>query len=179
MAVAKDVADALSLDRLLWIPAGDPPHKQDLAITPAATRLEMVRAAAAADLRFEVSTLELDRSGPSFTVDTVRAVRGAHPDAELFLIVGADQLEALDTWREPEEIARHARFAVMDRDGASAAKAARAHPAAADAVVVPVRRIDVSSTQVRERVRNGLDVSDLVPAGVRTIVGRERLYSAA
>lgn len=179
MAVAEDIADALSLGRLLWMPSGEPPHKQDLPVTPAATRLEMVRAAAAGDPRFEVSTLELDRSGPSFTVDTVRSLRATHPDAELFLILGADQLAALDTWRDPKEIVRHVRLAVMDRDGAPAAQAARAHPAAADAIVVPVRRIDVSSTEVRARVREGLDISGLVPPDVRTIIERERLYSAA
>ena len=139
----------------------------------------MVRAAAVADPRFEVSTLELERTGPSYTVDTVRALRRAHPDDELFLILGADQVAALDSWREPREIARNARLAVMDRGGDSAAAAARAHSAAMDAIGVPVRRIDVSSTEVRERVRSGRDIGDLVPPGVRTIIERERLYSAA
>ena len=179
MAVAHDVADALALDRLLWVPAAEPPHKRSRDVAPAATRLEMVRAAAAGDPRFEVSTLELDRGGPSYTVDTVKALRDRHPDAELFLILGADQLAALDSWRDPEEIARHVRLAVMDREGASAAAAAAAHPAAAGAVLVPVRRVDVSSTEVRDRVRDGHDVAALVPAGVRTIIERERLYSAA
>lgn len=161
------------------MPAGEPPHKHGLPLTPAATRLEMVRAAAAGDSRFEVSTLELDRSGPSFTVDTVRSLRAAHSRAQLFLILGADQLAALETWREPEEIVRHVRLAVMDRGGVSAARAAHAHPVAADAVVVPVRRIDVSSTDVRARVRDGLDIGGLVPPDVRAIIERERLYSAA
>ena len=148
-------------------------------MTSAEVRLAMVRAAAAADPRFEVVTLELERAGPSYTVDTVRALRREYPAEDLFLILGADQVEALGTWREPAEITRHARFAVMDRGGESAASAARAHSAAADAVVVPVRRIDVSSTEVRERVREGLDITDLVPHGVRKIIERERLYSAA
>ena len=179
VAVAQDVADALSLDRLLWVPAAEPPHKRGRNVTPARTRLEMVRAAAAADPRFEVSTLELDRGGVSFTVDTVRALRDQHPEAELFLILGADQLAALDTWRDPEEIARQVRLAVMDREGMSAAAAAAAHRAAANAVHVPVRRIDVSSTEVRARVRDGHHVAALVPAGVQAIIERERLYSAA
>lgn len=179
VAVAADVADALSLDRLLWIPAREPPHKLVRAVTSADVRLAMVREATAADPRFGVATLELEREGPSYTVDTVRALRGDHPDAELFLIVGADQLAVFDTWRDPHEIVEHARLAVMDRGGESAAAAARTLSAGADAVVVPVRRIDVSSTDVRERVRAGLDVTDLVPAGVRRIIERERLYSAA
>lgn len=177
MAVAQDVADALSLDRLLWVPAGYPPHKRERSVSPGGVRLAMVRAAAAADARFEAATFELERPGPSFTVDTVRALRAERPGAELFLILGADQLAAFDTWREPEEIGRLVRLAVMDRGSASAASAARAQPVAASAVVVPVRRIDVSSTEVRARVREGLDVTDLVPAGVREIIERERLYS--
>ncbi|HUG36362.1 MAG TPA: nicotinate (nicotinamide) nucleotide adenylyltransferase, partial [Candidatus Limnocylindrales bacterium] len=168
-----------ALDRVLWIPAGEPPHKRAGSVTPAHVRLAMVREAAAADERFEVATLELERPGPSYTVDSVRALRRSHPEGELFLIVGADQVATFDTWRDPGEIVREARLAVMDRGGESAAAAAGAHAAAADAVVVPVRRIDVSSTEVRERVRDGLDFAELVPPGVRTIIERERLYSTA
>ena len=176
--MAADVADALALDRVLWVPAGEPPHKPATSVSPADVRLAMVRAAATADPRFEVCTLELERSGPSYTVETIRALRREHPEDELFLILGADQVATLSTWRDPREIARSARLAVMDRGGESAAAAAAAHPAAAEAVVVPVRRVDVSSTDVRERVRDGLGIDHLVPAGVRTIIERERLYSA-
>jgi len=172
-----DVADRLSLDRLVWIPAGSPPHKAGTAITAPGTRLAMVRAAASTDPRFEVSTLELDRPGASFTVDTVRALRRERPDAELYLILGADQLAVFDTWRDPEEIVGHVRLAVIDRDGESAADVARRLPAGSDAVVVPVRRIDVSSTEVRSRVRLGKEITGLVPDRVRTIIERERLYS--
>lgn len=163
---------------MLWIPAGDPPHKRDAGVSPAPLRLEMTRAAAAADARFEVATLELERAGPSYTVDTVRALRRGHPEDELWLILGTDQLRVLDTWREPDEIVRHARLAVMDREGASAEAAARAHAVARNAVPVPVRRVDVSSTDVRARVREGRDITGLVPPGVQEIIVRERLYSA-
>jgi nicotinate-nucleotide adenylyltransferase len=142
-------------------------------------RLAMVRDAAAADPRFVVATLELEREGPSYTVDTVRTIRGEHPDADIYLVVGADQLAAFDTWRDPEEIVKHVRLAVMDREGASAVQLSGALPPAWDVIAVPVRRVDVSSTEVRRRVREGRDIGDLVPAGVRTIIERERLYSAA
>jgi nicotinate-nucleotide adenylyltransferase len=179
VAVAGDVADALSLDRLLWIPVREPPHKHAGSVTPAAVRLAMVREAAAGDARFGVETLEIERDGPSYTIDTVRALRHEHPHAELFLVVGADQLAVFDTWRDPAGIVEHVRLAVMDREGESAAAAARELPAGAEVVVVPVRRIDVSSTEVRERVREGLDIGDMVPPGVQRIIERERLYSAA
>lgn len=178
VAVATDVADALSLDRVLWIPAGEPPHKPTGSASPGELRLAMVRAAAKADERFTVETIELERPGPSYMIDTVRALRRRLPEAELFLIVGADQLRVFDTWREPEGIVAQVRLVVMDREGESAEAAARDLPAAAEALFVPVRRIDVSSTEVRERVRAGLDVRALVPPGVHEIIERERLYSA-
>jgi nicotinate-nucleotide adenylyltransferase len=175
VAVARDVADALDLERVLWIPAGDPPHKRG-SITPGATRLDMVRAAAAADPRFEVSTVELDRPGPSYTIDTLRELRRTLPDADLFLIVGTDQFASFATWREPAAVAELARLAVMDRSGDRAADVEPGVPLR-DAVFVPVRRVDVSSTDVRARRRAGEDLSDCVPEGVRAIIERERLYS--
>jgi nicotinate-nucleotide adenylyltransferase len=178
VAVAADVADALALDRVLWIPAAEPPHKPRGSVTAAETRLAMVRVAAASDPRFQVETLELERAGPSYTVDTVRELRRRMPDAELFLIVGADQLGAFDSWRDPAGIVEQVRLAIMDRGGESAQSATRALPAGAKPVLVPVRRIDVSSTDVRARVRAGLETGALVPEGVRAIIERERLYSA-
>jgi len=164
---------------VLWIPAGQPPHKREVVVTPARVRLAMVRAAAVADPRFEVSTLEIDRPGASFMVDTVHALRDRHPGAELYLIVGADEFRAFDTWHEPTEIVRHVRLAVMDRGGESAAAFRHRVPGGADALFVPVRRIDVSSTEVRERRARGEGVESLVPAAVGAIIEREGLYSAS
>jgi nicotinate-nucleotide adenylyltransferase len=178
VAVAADVADALGLDRVLWIPAREPPHKPVGSVSPPEVRLAMVRAAAACDPRFEVETLELEREGPSYTVDTVQELRRRMPDAELFLLLGADQARVFGSWRNPEGIAAEVCFAVMDRGGASGVLAARGLPADARTIVTPVRRFDVSSTDVRARARQGLGVSGLVPPGVGEIIERERLYSA-
>jgi nicotinate-nucleotide adenylyltransferase len=177
--VAAAVADALALERVLWIPAREPPHKPPGSVTPAPTRLDMVRAAVAGDPRFVVETLELDRPGPSYTVDTVRELRGRMPDAELFLIVGADQVRAFDSWRDPEGIVEQVRLAIFDREDASAEAAAQALPASAQTVLVPVPRVDVSSTDVRARVGAGLDIAELVPPDVHAIIERERLYSGS
>lgn len=177
VAVARDVADALALDRVLWVPARTPVHKSAPDITESSLRRAMAAAAAASDDRFEVSDIELDRPGPSWMVDTLRVLRARHPEDSLFLILGADQLSTFDTgWREPEEILRLATLAIMDREGESAVEAAPDLPGMERAVHVPVTRIDLSSSEIRARVRAGGDVSSLVPEGVVEIMLREALY---
>ena len=202
VSVARDVTDALRLDRVLWIPVGEPPHKDAWEPSAASSRLAMVRAAASADHRFEVSAIEVERSGPSYTVDTVRALRAQLGDADLFLIIGVDQYRAFDAWRDPAGILEHACLAVMDRVGESARSVCpevltvserhardgspgpdeievSAGPPVTRVVFAPVERIDLSSTEIRKRVRAGDDVSRLVPAPVLEIIEREGLYRAS
>lgn len=176
VTVARDVADALALDHVLWIPARVSPHKLGRAVSPPAARLDMLEAAASQDPRFQVSQVELEREGPSYTVDTLRDLRARWPAAELFLILGADQLRAFASWRDPEEILRMATLALMDRDGDDAARAAPDLPGMERAVHVPVTRVDVSATEVRAAVAAGRDVSGMVPPGVLAVMEREGLY---
>ena len=201
VSVAKDVADALRLDRVLWIPAGEPPHKDAWQPSAASCRLAMVRAAATEDDRFEASAIEVERSGPSYTVDTVRALRAELGDRHFFLIIGVDQYRAFDAWRDPIGILEHAHLAVMDRMGESARSVhpqslggaekprvdesrgadqieVSGDPSAKCVVFAPVRRIDLSSTEIRDRVRAAEDVSRLVPVPVLEIIEREGLYRA-
>lgn len=176
VSVARDAADALALDRVLWIPALDPPHKPGVPVTAGAIRWEMVQAACAADPRFQAWDGELRRPGPSYTVDTLRALRALHPDALLFLLMGADQARELDTWKDPEEVLRLATPALMDRDGASALVGIPPVAGIEGAVAVPVRRVDVSATGVRGAVARGEDVSGLLLPEVLAVVIREGLY---
>jgi nicotinate-nucleotide adenylyltransferase len=177
VSAAREVADALALECVLWVPARAPVHKPDREITAAAVRREMTAVAAASDARFVVSDVELVRPGPSWTVDTLRELRMRGPEDALFLIVGADQLRTFDTgWREPEEILRLATLAIMDREGASAAEVAPDLPGMERAMHVAVTRVDVSSSDIRARVRAGEDISSLVPAGVLEVILREALY---
>lgn len=175
--MAADVADALHLDEVLWIPAGDPPHKRDAEPAPAPVRLRMVRAAIADDPRFRASDLEIGREGPSYTVDTLEALRrGEASGAELFLIVGVDQYRAFESWHRPGEIRELATLAVMDRGGEGL------DPEVAEedesVVRVHVGRVDVSSTEVRAAAGRGEPVDDLVPAAVARIIEDEGLYRA-
>lgn len=179
--VATDVADRLDLDRMLWVPARVSPFKREEAVTDAEIRLEMVHRAAELDPRFEVDARELDRPGPSYTIDTLEAVRSEHPDAEIFLVLGADQFEDFPRWREPERIVRVARLAVMNRAGATprsvAPEVAAQVPGLEQATVfVPVTDVDVSSTGVRARVAEGRDPADHVPGAVADVIRARGLY---
>jgi nicotinate-nucleotide adenylyltransferase len=168
MVVAQDVLEALSLDRILFVPARVPPHKAGRRISPAPIRLEMVRAVIQGNESFGVSEVELRRSGPSFTVDTLGHFREIHPEAEIFFILGADQAASFDTWEEPERVASLATLAVMNRAGIG--------PPPRGFLSVPVTRVDVSATEIRARVRAGRSIRYVVPDAVREIIASHRLY---
>jgi len=169
LVAASGACEALRLDRLLWVPSAVHPLKA--VRTAAAVRLEMVNAAIAGDPRFAADDLELRRTGPSYTVDTLRELREREPMAELFFLTGADNLADLPRWREPDEVARLATLAVVSRAGESVPVDGR-YPALA----VRVTRVDLSSTEIRRRVAAGQSIRYLVPEAVRAVIQRERLY---
>jgi nicotinate-nucleotide adenylyltransferase len=169
LVAASDACDALGLDRLLWVPSAVHPLKA--VGTAALVRLEMVAAAVRDDPRFEADGLELRRTGPSYTVDTLRELRAREPDAELVFLTGADNLAELPRWREPDEIARLATLAVVSRAGETLPPDGP-YPA----VAVTVTRVDLSSTQIRRRVAAGQSIRYLVPEAVRAVIQREGLY---
>lgn len=175
MVVAQDAFEALSVRRVVWIPCGHPPHKLPWRVTSPELRLEMTRAAVAGDERFRVSDAEVRREGMSYTIDTIREVVGAEPGARPFLLIGPDQAAAFRSWREPGEIARLARVVVMVPGGGTHG---RVSPGV-EHKELPVTRIDVSSTRLRARFREGRRVRYLVPGAVRAIVEREGLYRRA
>lgn len=163
LVVAQDVVEELGLDRLLVVPAARPPHRD--AVFPAGERLAMVETAFGDDPRIEVSDLELRRDGPSYTVDTLAAVRADRSPERLFCVIGADQLREFCGWHRPERILELATLAVMDRgrggatgtEGSSLPEHRR----------VSVTRVDLSSTRVRDRLDRGLTVRYLVPESIR------------
>lgn len=172
LIAAQDALIQLGLGRVIFIPAAVPPHKRDQLVAPAELRLAMVRAATSGDDRFAVDDQEIRRGGASYTVDTLRAYRADRPEAELFLIIGADQYADFDTWREAGEIRRLARIAVLARSGETHG------PMRGGAIPVGVMRIDVSATEIRRRVAEGEPIRYLVPGAVGTLIRRNRLYEA-
>lgn len=174
LIVAQDVVERLALNRMLMVPAAVPPHKPDAASTPAEARARMLEAAVGDHPRLEVSRIELERGGVSYTVDTLETLKERRPDDELFLLIGVDQLRSFATWRAPERVARLARLVVMAREGLE--------PGPTESLAglvyetVPVTRVDVSSSQVRRRVRDGRSIRYWVNEPVRRIIEDEKLY---
>ena len=160
LAVVRAARDQLALDRLLVMPTGHPPHR-DASRTPAEDRLRMAQLAFAGEPGVEVSRIELDREGPSYTVETLRALA---PLGELVLIVGADQCD-LRSWREPDEILQLASLAVAPREGYVCAPGANV----TDLVMASV---DLSSTAVRERLAEGMGEDAVDPAVLGLIKAR-------
>ena len=178
LLLAQDALEQLRLDRLFFIPAAINPHKLDAA--PQASprlRLEMLREATRMQPLFSVDTLELEREGPSFTIDTVDAFRARFAGAQIFLLLGEDNLPKLHSWHQFERLRQLVSFVSFGR---------RAHaPEAAAPAVAPdkdlrlerlVRKIDISSTEIRARVAKGLPIQYLVPESVRLLIQSHALY---
>jgi nicotinate-nucleotide adenylyltransferase len=172
LVLARSAAHQLGLDRVLLVPASSPPHKPGGPTLPAAERLGLVQAAVAGDPVLEASGLEVERPGPSYTVDTLERVARDNPGADLWFILGADQMALFASWERPQRIAEIARLAVARRAGAdrAAVTPAEGSPAAGRVDVVDMPEVPISSTLVRERLAGGCDVTDLVPPAVASML---------
>jgi nicotinate-nucleotide adenylyltransferase len=175
LLVAQDARDALHLDRLLVIPAAQQPLK-GADQTPADHRLTMVQAAFDGIDGIEVDPVEIRRGGLSFMVDTVETVRERFAGALIHLLVGEDVVSSLPRWREPERLLAMVRLVVLTRGQGGAAEPAPQEGLAATAVRLATRRVDVSSTEVRARIREGRSLRGFVPDTVATYIASTGLY---
>jgi nicotinate-nucleotide adenylyltransferase len=184
LLLAEQAREALTLDQVILVPAARPPHKPGRILTPYDLRLEMVRLAVGDTEGFGVSAIERDPARPSWTVETLRRLL-AQPEApkEPWLLLGADSLEELPTWREPEEIVRLVRLAVYPRPRWNAATtqaalspAQEAWRAAGRLVLLDGPRLALSSSEIRERTRQGRSLRFLVPEQVRSFITVHGLY---
>lgn len=175
LALAERARDRLELDRVLFIPAGQPPHKRRSGMSSARERLAMTRLAVRGQPAFQVSTMELEANGPSFTANTVS--RLMRPGRRLFLLIGGDSLDDFRTWRNYEEILERVTLAIADRPGAGGA-ASRAWARRQSAVWIGNPGLDVSSTMIRTLARGRHSLRYLVPDAVARHIERRRLYRA-
>jgi nicotinate-nucleotide adenylyltransferase len=175
LALARSARDELALDEVRWIPAGQPWQKER-AISAAAHREAMVRLAIEGEPKMSLERIELERPGPSYTLDTVRELQAREPGATWFLVIGQDQYVGLHTWQGWRELLSRVVLAVANRPGAPAAVNEEVQRCPHQQVPLPM--LDVSATEIRRRAAAGIDISSLVPPQVARYIESNRLYAA-
>ena len=168
LSAAEAAMECSALDRVLFVPTGEPPHRPP-TVASAEDRLEMCKLAIAGESRFEVSDIELRRGGRSYTVDTLRELHRRFPDDELFLIVGWDAARLLGTWRDPDQVRRLATIVIVTRPGSGT-------PDEKAGVLCERPTPDISGSQLRRAIARGEDVSGRVPAAVAAYISMHGLY---
>ncbi len=181
LVIAETARVEFCLEQVIFIPAATPPHKVDRSVSDAEQRYAMLVAATASNPHFFTSRLEMERNGPSYTVDTLRQFRAqGGPDQELFFITGADSILEILTWRHHEEVIRLATFIAVTRPGYDLGRLERVLPASYLPQVRVLRAplVDVSSTDLRKRVRRDQPIRYLVPESVEVYINKHGLYRA-
>lgn len=184
LAAGEEARERLGLERVLFVPAGEPWQKAGRAISPAEDRVAMLELALAGNPWFEVSTIEVDRPGPSYSVDTVEALvaaqRTAGHEPDVWFILSAEAAHGLATWHRPERLLAACRLAVVPRPGAAPFDPAELEaiaPGSTDrAVVLDAPRLDLSGTAIRARIRAGRSTRYLVPDPVAAYIAAHGLY---
>jgi nicotinate-nucleotide adenylyltransferase len=178
--LAAMAADALGLDRVLFMPAAQPPHKGGSLVSRATDRLLMTRLAISADPAFELCPIEMERTGASYTIDSVTELKRAYPDAELFLVMASDSLAQIDGWREPDRLLAEVEWIVGPRPGSDlpdqASLEARFGAGASRIHLLSGPTLDVSSSQIRRRVAAGHTIRYLVARNVEELIIDRGLY---
>ena len=174
LAAAVNVRSALRLDRVLMIPAGAPWQKQDRFVAPAADRLAMLTAAVDGVDGLEVSRVEVDRDGPTYTADTIEELRARHPDAELFLILGADAAADIKTWDRVDVLERETALVVVTRAGTPESTALSRTWGRVHHVQIPA--LEISSSDLRRRAASDEPLDGLMPAAAIRCLRERGLY---
>jgi nicotinate-nucleotide adenylyltransferase len=171
LIAASSVYESLNLDSVVFMPAGDPWQKRDRELSSGQQRLEMVKLAIADDARFSASDIEINRSGPSYAIDTIREWKSANPNDELFWIVGSDALSGIPTWHEWEAFVSEVTIVAVNRIG-------NREVVPFDFVSVDMPEVRISATELRDRFTNLQDTQYLVPQKVSEYIAEQGLYQA-
>jgi nicotinate-nucleotide adenylyltransferase len=177
LVTAEEALMQFTLDSVIFVPTGRPWMKQEREVSPAEHRYLMTVIATASNPRFQVSRIDVDREGPTYTVDTLRGLAAEHPDAELYFITGADAMLEILEWKDPQEVLELAHFIAATRPGYELARLGavldESHPNVSS-MTIPA--LAISSTDVRERVHEGRPIRYLVPEGVKSYIEKAGLY---
>jgi len=175
LQVARYALEQAQLDRVVFVPAAQSPLKAHAPLTNAVVRLQMLSLALQDEEGFELDDFEVERGGLSYTIDTVRHFSAGYPDTELYCIVGADQFEQLDRWYQIEELAKRVIFLVLARAGSHLDSAALIPNLRYQMIKAPL--MSDSSSQIRQRCREGRSLQGLVPDAVQAFISQQELYS--
>ena len=171
LVAASEVAHHLALDEVVFVPTGEPYQKR--SVSPSEDRYLMTVVATASNPQFSVSRIDIDREGPTYTIDTLRDVRAMHPDAELFFITGADAFASIVEWKDVDELWELAHFVAVTRPGHHLSVSAYPRERVSQ---LEIPALAISSTDCRARVRAGYPVWYLVPDGVVQYITKHDLY---
>lgn len=180
LIIAEEAVNALELDQVVFAPAGQPPHKPADGISDPEHRSKMVQLAIADNEQFTVSRVDLDRAGPCYTVDTIRLVQSAWgPSTEVCFLIGGDSLRDLPTWHQPERLLHMCQLVAVPRPGYQPDLEALdvLLPGASQQItILDAPTLDISSTEIRARIREGRSIRYLVPRSVERYIGQHGLY---
>ncbi|MEO9323571.1 nicotinate-nucleotide adenylyltransferase [Nocardioides sp. C4-1] len=177
LVAASEVQSWFDLDEVVFVPTGQPWQKSDRAVSPAEHRYLMTVVATAANPRFRVSRVDVDRHGPTYTIDTLRDLAAELPDADLYFITGADALSEIFSWRDAERLFELAHFVGCTRPGADLSESTVEAIPHDRVTLLEIPALSISSTDCRERQRAGRPVWYLVPDGVVQYIHKHHLYS--
>jgi len=181
LIAAENSRSEFGLDRVIFIPAAHPPHKEQESVLQTGHRLQMVKLAISSNPYFEISTLEQERQGPSYTVDTVEYFRSRFPDIQIFFIMGMDSLLMFDTWQDYGRLAGLCRFIVVTRPGyvmdtSQPSLANLPQQLRENLSLLEIPGMDISSSDIRRRVRMGLPIKYMLPSAVEGYIMEQGLY---
>ncbi len=176
LILAEQLKEELKLQKVIFIPSANPPHKENCPILSPRLmdRLKMVKLAIRDNPDFLISDIELKREGKSYTIDTLSQLKKLYKDSGLFFLLGSDAIDEFPTWKEPDKIFQKVKVVIALRPGFD-----RINPEnrfVKKSLVIPINGLNISSTQVRERVRQGKSIRYLVPRGVEEFIRSKKLY---
>jgi nicotinate-nucleotide adenylyltransferase len=174
LVLAEQVREKFRLERVIFIPSASPPHKTEQKLSSANDRFEMTKLALEGNPYFFVSDIELKREGLSFTVETLRELKELYKDSEIYFLTGSDVLDEITSWRDPEEIYRLAKIVIAIRPGFD--KFDPKNHFVKKSIIINITGMDISSTQIREKVKKGESIKYLVPSKVEEYIKKKNLY---
>ncbi|MEB1808148.1 MAG: nicotinate-nucleotide adenylyltransferase [Bacillaceae bacterium] len=174
LLIAQEVLEQCKLDEIWFMPANIPPHKKNDEVSSVTDRIEMVTKAIEGVEQFTVSTVELERNGPSYTVDTLKELKMKLPDVEFYFIIGGDMIEQLHTWERIDELFEYVTFVGLQRPGYS-----QSSKYAEKLQLLTIPQVDISSSDIRERLKEGRSIRYFVPEQVRQFIEERQLYGTS